>query len=355
MTYQRLMRLAARAFYSGPCPPPGKDTDPASARSKIAKIDTRGLGVLLIDYLTTVEWTSFELLGEALKLHPTLLSKALRYLEAGHMLRRYERRESRRKKRTIVGDALEAELAPAADSESEDEEGAKKKGLLTEYYTLDYARAFDALQLRIAVMRNSLKEQFESSNTLQAYLCPGPGCGKTYTSLDAATLVDPMDLTFKCEMCGSELIEQRATNDAAPGTEHTSAKESKEAARRLLQALDRELAPLTRLMAELDKLAVPLPDPGELFEWAQRVRQRDAELAPTAPPSRRRPRPLRSRPSTFGTLWPTCPSCRGRRRRCLQGRPRRRGHSSTACWRRSQSPSRSQWRWRRLPGQRRWS
>ncbi len=29
-------------------------------------------------------------------------------------------------------------------------------------------------------------------------------------------------------MCGSELIEQRATNDAAPGTEHTSAKESKE-------------------------------------------------------------------------------------------------------------------------------
>ncbi len=41
------------------------------------------------------------------------------------------------------------------------------------------------------------QEQFESSNTLQAYLCPGPGCGKTYTSLDAATLVDPMDLTFK--------------------------------------------------------------------------------------------------------------------------------------------------------------
>ncbi len=31
------------------------------------------------------------------------------------------------------------------------------RGLLTEYYTLDYARAFDALQLRIAVMRNSLK------------------------------------------------------------------------------------------------------------------------------------------------------------------------------------------------------
>lgn len=37
-SHQRLMRLAARAFYSGPCPPPGKDTDPASARSKIAKV-----------------------------------------------------------------------------------------------------------------------------------------------------------------------------------------------------------------------------------------------------------------------------------------------------------------------------
>ncbi len=48
----------------------------------VPQIDTRGLGVLLVDYLTTVEWTSFELLGEALKLHPTLLSKALRHLEA---------------------------------------------------------------------------------------------------------------------------------------------------------------------------------------------------------------------------------------------------------------------------------
>lgn len=54
----------------------------SSPCSSPRQIDTRGLGVLLIDYLTTVEWTSFELLGEALKLHPTLLSKALRYLEA---------------------------------------------------------------------------------------------------------------------------------------------------------------------------------------------------------------------------------------------------------------------------------
>lgn len=40
------------------------------------------MGVILIDYLTTVEWTSFELLGNALKLHPALLSRALRFLEA---------------------------------------------------------------------------------------------------------------------------------------------------------------------------------------------------------------------------------------------------------------------------------
>ncbi|GFR45821.1 hypothetical protein Agub_g7277, partial [Astrephomene gubernaculifera] len=285
VTYQRLMRLAARAFYSGPCPPPGRDTDAAfSARSKLAKVDTRGLGIVLVDYLSTVEWTSFELLTEALRLHPVVLSRALRFLEAGHMVRRYERRESRRKKRTVVGDALEAEMAqgPESEEEEEDEEGgAKKKGLLTEYFTLDYARAFDALQVRIHTMRASLREQLEATNAIQSYRCPGAFCGKTYTSLDAANLVDPSDLTFKCEMCGSELVEQRATNDAAAGgdaaAQHTTAKESKEAARRLLQAIDRELAPLTRLMAELQHRGVPLPDPGELFEWAQRVRQRDAE------------------------------------------------------------------------------
>ncbi len=44
-------------------------------------MDTRGLGVVLVDYLTTVEWTSFDLLVEALKLHPVMLSRALRFLE----------------------------------------------------------------------------------------------------------------------------------------------------------------------------------------------------------------------------------------------------------------------------------
>ncbi|GIL65267.1 hypothetical protein Vafri_19078, partial [Volvox africanus] len=287
-TYQRLMRLAARAFYNGPCPPPGRDADPFSAKSKIAKMDTRGLGVVLIDYLTTVEWTSFDLLIETLRLHPVVLSRALRFLEVGHMIRRYERRESRRKKRNLVGDALEADVAQGGDSDEEEEEeegGAKKKGLLTEYFTLDYARAFDALQIRIQSMRASLKEQLEATNAVQAYRCPGPFCGKTYTSLDAANLVDPTDLIFKCEMCGSELVEQRATNDAESGSgapQHATARESKETARRLLQAIDRELAPITRLMNDLQHRAVPLPDPGELYEWAQRVRQREADMAAAA-------------------------------------------------------------------------
>lgn len=46
------------------------------------QMDTRGLGIVLLDYLTTVEWTSFELLSEALRLHPVVLSRAMRFLEA---------------------------------------------------------------------------------------------------------------------------------------------------------------------------------------------------------------------------------------------------------------------------------
>ncbi|KAG2499824.1 hypothetical protein HYH03_002116 [Edaphochlamys debaryana] len=284
VTYQRLMRLAARAFYGGPCPPPGRDPDFANSRSKIAKMDTRGLGVVIVDYLTTVEWTSSELLSEALKLHPVILSRALRFLEAGHMLRRYERRESRRKKRTIVGDALEAEVAQP-DSDDDDEDEAKKKGLLTEYFTIDYARAFDAIQVRINTMRKALKDQLESTNAVQGYYCPGSHCGKTYTSLDAANLVDPDTLEFKCEICGSKLMEKTATDGAAAAggeAQHATAKERKESDKALLKAIESELAPITRLMAELQHRSVPLPDPGELFEWAQRVRQRDAEAAAAA-------------------------------------------------------------------------
>eukprot|EP00198_Chlamydomonas_reinhardtii_P007996 XP_001697333.1 predicted protein [Chlamydomonas reinhardtii] len=155
----------------------------------------------------TYQWTSFELLSEALKLHPVMLSRALRFLEQGHMLRRYERRESRRKKRNLVGEALERLMRlaarafysgpcppPGRDLEPfSNKSKIAKVGLLTEYFTLDYARAFDALQ-----------------------------------------------------------------------------------------ALERELAPLTRLMADIQARAVPLPDPGELFEWAQRVSLADG-ANPVAP------------------------------------------------------------------------
>ncbi|PNH00212.1 hypothetical protein TSOC_013976 [Tetrabaena socialis] len=159
-----MIRVAARLFYSGPCPPESQ---------------TRGLGVLLLDYLTTVQWVSFKDLAEATKIHPSVLTQALRFLEAGHMVRRLERRERRPVKASVGDDKLDKE-----DKEAK-EEKERSRSFTVDYYVIDYYRAFDALQ----------------------------------------------------------------------------------AARRLLRVMDLELAPLKRVMTDLQVYAVPVPDAGELCDW----------------------------------------------------------------------------------------
>ncbi|PNG99804.1 hypothetical protein TSOC_014406 [Tetrabaena socialis] len=232
-TYKHMIRVAARLFYSGPCPPESQ---------------TRGLGVLLLDYLTTVQWVSFKDLAEATKIHPSVLTQALRFLEAGHMVRRLERRERRPVKVSVGYDEEDKEAK---------EEKERSRSFSVDYYVIDYYRAFDALQVRMATSRGTLKKQAEST-TREVYDCPD--CGKMYTSEDTLTLVDfdnPSDPTLRCEFCDVELTQRRADSTTMTA----------EAARRLLRVMDLELAPLKRVMTDLQVYAVPVPDAGELCDW----------------------------------------------------------------------------------------
>lgn len=55
------------------------------------------------------------------------------------------------------------------------------------------------MQLRLHLMRKQLKEAEADSKPLQGYSCPG--CGASYSSMDAPRLLDFVTGEFHCEDC----------------------------------------------------------------------------------------------------------------------------------------------------------
>nr|AWW87405.1 GEEIIE1 protein [Tectona grandis] len=53
-------------------------------------------------------------------------------------------------------------------------------------------------------MKKKLKDELESKNTVQEYICPN--CSKRYTALDALRLISPYDEYFHCESCNGVLV-----------------------------------------------------------------------------------------------------------------------------------------------------
>lgn len=279
-SYQMMMRLAARAFYAGRCPPPERDPDRENPRSKLNKVDTTGLAVVIIDYLTTQEWVSEEVMTKALGVHMRLLRKALTFLEREHMLRVFERKEVARKP-GVVDAAMEAVVAQPDSDEDEDDEdvpGKPKKLHLKQYYVIDYSRAFDALQLRIAVMRRRLRDQLEARVAVQSYLCEA--CGKSYTSMDAMAILDLETGEFRCDICQDRpLLKQVVAGEAL---DELTRKQRHEATKKLLQAVEGQVAPLIRLMADLAARSLPPPEYGELVDWAKRHMHAENKAAAAA-------------------------------------------------------------------------
>ena len=59
-------------------------------------MDTTGIAIIILDYLTQHEWVREEHLLQELKIAPKLLLRALRYLEQERILRSDSRKEGKR-------------------------------------------------------------------------------------------------------------------------------------------------------------------------------------------------------------------------------------------------------------------
>ncbi|OZJ03167.1 hypothetical protein BZG36_04068 [Bifiguratus adelaidae] len=76
------------------------------------------------------------------------------------------------------------------------------------YYYIDYKQFVDVVKYRMYTMQNIVTGRLRSESDNKGYVCPT--CGKTYTTLDAVGVLDPMTQTFICDVCSSELVENES-------------------------------------------------------------------------------------------------------------------------------------------------
>ncbi|KAL5230709.1 hypothetical protein ABZP36_029485 [Zizania latifolia] len=253
-SFNRLVRLAARAFYDDISMK--GDNQPKTSRG-----DNRGMAVVVLDALTRRQWVREEDLAKALKLHSKQLRRILRFFEEEKLVTRDHRKESAKGAKIYS-----AAAAAAGDGQSVTKEGEEKVKIHTHSYCcLDYAQICDVVRYRIHRMKKKLKDELDSRNTIQHYICPN--CKKRYSAFDALQLISYTDEYFHCENCNGELVaesDKLASEEMGDGDDNAR-KRRREKLNDMQQRIDEQLKPLQALLHRVKDL--PAPEFGSLQSW----------------------------------------------------------------------------------------
>ncbi|AQK65622.1 Transcription factor TFIIE alpha subunit, partial [Zea mays] len=114
-------------------------------------------------------------------------------------------------------------------------------------------------------MKKKLKDELDSRNTIQHYICPS--CNKRYSAFDALQLVSYTDEYFHCETCNGELVaedDKLASEEMGDGDDNVR-KRRREKLKDMQQRIEEQLKPL---VAQLDRVKnLPAPEFGSLQTW----------------------------------------------------------------------------------------
>ncbi|KAJ1295438.1 hypothetical protein BS78_01G224100 [Paspalum vaginatum] len=253
--FNRLVRLAARAFYDDVSMK--GDNQPKTSRG-----ENRGMAVVVLDALTRRPWVREEDLAKALKLHSKQLRRILRFFEEEKLVTRDHRKENAKgTKQHNTAAAAASDGQPVTNKEGED----KVKMHTHSYCCLDYAQICDVVRYRIHRMKKKLKDELDSRNTIQHYICPS--CNKRYSAFDALQLVSFTDEYFHCEICNGELVaesDKLASEEMGDGDDN-GRKRRREKLKDMQQRIEEQLKPL---VAQLDRVKnLPAPEFGSLQTW----------------------------------------------------------------------------------------
>jgi transcription initiation factor TFIIE subunit alpha len=255
---KKLMRMTARAFYATSYAKERLNAqdrkitlDGAVKVDRKTKLDDPRIVEVVVDALTRRTWTREDDLASDLKLSFKQTRKLLTYLEREKLVTRAHVKEKDRARTQALA---ERGIVGAPD--------VKKT---VSWASLNYGRMLDVVRYRLHVMKKQARQRVDKGKIHEVYVCVGPReeCGKTYSSLDAAMLLDPMEMIFKCSNCGCEV--KQAGKDGAPEPEG-AARETKESLQRRFDELERQFKPLEMQLAKAMKTPAPLY--GTLTEWA---------------------------------------------------------------------------------------
>ncbi|KAH7549299.1 hypothetical protein JRO89_XS13G0011100 [Xanthoceras sorbifolium] len=298
--FNRLVKLAARAFYDD-ITTKGDNNQPKTGRS-----DNRGIAVVVLDALTRRQWVREEDLAKDLKLHSKQLRRTLRFFEEEKLVTRDHRKEVLAPWTSVLllaysfayavlavisfqfsvcqlvldncfslstakgAKIYSAAVAATADGHQFGKEGDEKIKLHTHSYCcLDYAQVYDVVRYRMHRMKKKLKDELESKNTVQEYICPN--CGRRYNALDALRLVSLEDEFFHCENCNGELVaesDKLAAQEGGDGDDNAR-RRRREKLKDMLQKMEVQLKPLVEQLNRVKDLAVP--EFGSLQAWEARA------------------------------------------------------------------------------------
>ena len=198
------------------------------------------------------------------------MRKALLYLEEqrlvtrAHVKEKDKDREARTRQRALENGVDEGIIA---------ERVANIERKTVTYVCLNYSRIVDALTLRIGKARADLKHRVERGPISVLFRCTSDPevCGKRYSSLDAARLLDPATMQFVCQVCKGEVVQLGGGEDGAPPEPRT-----REGMKAIWDKFERQMAPVQK---QLDRVrGIVPPQYGTLNEWT-RARRKAAERA----------------------------------------------------------------------------
>ena len=259
--HKKLARMAIRAFYRH------SSSKERLARTGNAKYDNSRIAEVLVDALTRRTWVKEDDLANAVLLSAKQVRKALLYLEEQRLVTRAHVKEKDKDR--------EARTRARAEENNVDEHiimeriRAIDKKIVT-YVCLNYSRVYDALALRVGTARAELRHLAEKGPVSVLFKCVNDPeiCGKRYSSLDAARLMDPATMAFKCSVCAAEVIQCGGGEDGSAPEPRT-----REAMRAALAKFETQVASVQK---QLDKVKGSIPPQyGTLNEYT-RARRRAA-------------------------------------------------------------------------------
>ncbi|KAL6655210.1 hypothetical protein ACP70R_006036 [Stipagrostis hirtigluma subsp. patula] len=265
--FNRLVRLAARAFYADEVTTKG-DTSDKNPRKPSRGGGSSGLAVVVLDALTRRQWVREDDLARDLKLHAKQLRRVLRFLEEEKLVARDHRKEPPAKGPNFRDPAAAAASGDDQPATKEPEE-KKPKMHTHSYCSLDYAQTCDVVRYRMHRMEKKLKDELDGGSTIQHYICPG--CNKRYSAFDALQLVSYTDECFHCEACDGELVAEGdglasgGTGGGGGGDDDGARKRRREKLQDMQRRMEEQLKPLVLQLERVKGL--PAPEFGSLRSW----------------------------------------------------------------------------------------